>query len=98
MKSRDYGYCSTNVGQRLAQQRYFNFSNARAFKASSTCCAGFDCDENVSRTTPARSITKVTRPGITPKVFFTPYNFRTLPPLSLSSVKGNLYFETNAPC
>ena len=46
--------------------------NAKAISASSTCRAGLDCDENTCRTMPCRSITNVTRPGITPNVFFTP--------------------------
>ena len=47
---------------------------------------------------PFRSITNVTRPGMTPNVFFTPYSLRTRPPLSLRSVKGSLCFDANRPC
>ena len=45
---------------------------ASADRASSTCRAGADCDENTCNKTPSRSIMYVTRPGMMPSVFLTP--------------------------
>src|SRR5262249_10828141 len=69
-----------HLGCRARRRGYFAPSMARsAVIASATCLVAWNCELNTCRTTPCRSMTKVTRPGRRPRVAGTPYCLRTVP-------------------
>src|SRR5262249_21521668 len=87
------------LGCRSWRAGYFAPSMARSASiASDTCLVAWNCELNTCRTTPCRSMTKVTRPGSRPSVAGTPYCFRTVPPRSASRTKGSLYLVANFSC